>query len=132
MGMAAPGTFAGSYAGSSTTTLVGPGAPPMTMSQPETIVVQPSGAFQMQANGQHSAIRGNMAQDMPDGNNFTMHIPASSYFTNSGMTCSGTIVLSGNVSGNSLSGNFFLDSADPLFCNGVPMQLSGTFSAAHT
>lgn len=114
--------FAGRYAGIGTITLNAPGLPPESVTGSITFVIDS---------------RGNVTSDpgIPqsgtgrlNGNSFTVTVPGSR-FNEPGLNCSGSLLIRGTVSGQTINGTF---SGSGFTCNGVPVQLSGTYSATRT
>ena len=119
-GGGAPASFAGMYGGIATITMSAPGATPQTI----------RGTIQFEIDGQ-----GNITSDPGtdfsgtgtlNGNRFTVTVPASS-LNEPGLRCTGAIVFTGSISGDSMNGSI---SVSGFVCNGVPIQVSGTFQAA--
>ncbi len=57
------------------------------------------------------------------GDGFSMSVPAS-FFNQSGIACTGTLNVTGSVSGNSITGNI---SGSGVVCNGIPFTITGSF-----
>ena len=119
-GGGAPASFAGMYGGIATITLSAPGM------APETI----RGSIRFEIDGQ-----GNITSDPGtdfsgtgtlNGNRFTVAVPGSS-LNQPGLRCTGAFVFTGSISGNTIDGSI---SVSGFVCNGVPIQVSGTFQAA--
>ncbi len=62
------------------------------------------------------------------GDGFSMSIPAS-FFNQSGIACTGTLNVTGSVSGNSIIGNI---SGSGVVCNGIPFTITGSFDLDKT
>lgn len=60
-----------------------------------------------------------------DGNQFTVNVPAS-FANEPGLTCVGTLVVTGTIDGATITGSI---TSSGVNCNGVPITMTGTFSA---
>lgn len=63
-----------------------------------------------------------------NGNQFTINVPAST-LNEPGFTCTGTLIVSGTINGNTTSGTF---SSSALVCIGIAGTVTGNFSAEKT
>lgn len=113
-------SFAGTYNGIATATLSAPGLPPDTF----------SGSIQVVIDAQ-----GNVTSDPDtfapgtgklDGNMFTVTVPGSS-FNRDGVSCTGAILIDGTISGDTINGTL---KGSGFACNGIPISMTGTYSAA--
>lgn len=62
------------------------------------------------------------------GDGFSMSIPAS-FFNQSGIECTGTLNVTGSVSGNSITGDI---AGSGVTCNGIPFTITGSFDLEKT
>ncbi len=111
--------FAGDYNGIATITLSAPGLPPETLSGPIRIVVDRRGNVTSDP-GTSAPGAGKL-----NGNSFTATVPGER-FNEPGFTCNGSILIKGTLSGDSVTGTI---SENALTCNGIPIQVNGTYSA---
>lgn len=119
-GGTAPVSHAGTYNGFAMVTVSMPGLAPETVTGTIQIVIDTAGNVTSDPNTPFSG------DGTLTGNSFTVMVPAGSV-NQPGIACAGMIVITGTVSGNTTSGSI---SGDAVACNGVPVQISGTFEAA--
>lgn len=111
--------LAGTYNGLATVTLSAPGVPSETDTGTIQIVVDAEGNVTTDP-GTSFAGTGTL-----DGNKFTTTVPAR-FLNEPGLTCTGAIIINGTISGDTMTGTF---SSSGLTCNGIAIQLTGTFEA---
>lgn len=116
----AGGSFAGTYNGVTTLTVSGAGVSETTSGTIQ-IVIDGQGNVTVVDPETDTSVTGTL-----DGNQFTVAIPGP-FLNEPGFTCSGTINVSGTVSGDTITG---MISSSGLTCNGVPIQATGPFEAA--
>lgn len=114
-----PAQYAGTYTGTGSATVTGGGAS-ISESIPTTIVIDMDGNVTVDPD---DPLTGTL-----NGNSFVASAPTSD-FNEPGFTCSGSLVVSATVTGNTINGTY---SSNNFACNGVPFQVSGTFTAAKT
>jgi hypothetical protein len=112
-------SLVGTYLGVADTTLTSPrGSVPVRGSI--QLVVAADNTVALGDPGEPPAGHGTL-----NGNEFTVALPGS--FANSpGISCSGTVIFQGTISGVTANGTV---SSTAFRCNGVPFELSGTFTA---
>lgn len=111
--------FAGTYNGFATLTLSAPGVPPETISGTIRIVVDDRGNVTTDP-GSSAPGAGRL-----NGNSFTATVPGAQ-LNEPGLTCTGSILVKGTLSGDNVTGTH---SGNALVCNGIPIQVNGTYSA---
>src|SRR5262249_35022037 len=112
-------SLAGRYVGTAKTVLKGPGA-----SSPPNGGVEFDAAAGHKVPGRHPG-QAPYGSGTLNGNSFTVVAPGSS-LNGSGVTCGGSVTFSGTISGPNMSGDI---SSSGLVCNGVPLSVTGTFTA---
>ena len=112
-----PASFAGTYNGFSTATISAPGLAPDTITGTIQIVIDAQGNVTSDPNTAFSGT-GTL-----NGSAVTVTVPAAT-FNQPGVACAGVIVITGTISGNTITGTI---SARGLTCNGIPFQINGTF-----
>lgn len=114
--------FAGTYNGLGTMTLSASGVPPQTISGSIQFVID---------------ARGNVTSDPATsvsgtgklkGNSFTVTVPGAR-LNQPGLSCGGALLINGRISGTTITGTF---AAGNLSCNGVAIQVTGSFSATRS
>lgn len=118
-GTAAGVGVAGTYGGQGTITLSGGG---VSVTQPGsvTITISPTGSVMVDT-GDPSTGSGSLA-----GDSFTANQPLAPIGTSIGLSCTGDVLWNGTVSGNTITGTISSSGAS---CNGLAMDISGSFSA---
>ena len=114
-------SFAGTYSGTWNATLSA-GGTSQSGTGIITIVVNPDGTVVIDP---ETSIPGTGSVN---GNSFTGGWDASSFNT-PGLTCSGSLSLSGTISGNTVTGTI---GPSQFICNGVQFTARGTFTASKT
>lgn len=114
--------FAGTYNGMATVTLTTPGVAPQTITGTIQFRIGPDGTVTSDPNTDFSGT-GTL-----NGNTFVVNL-GPQQLTPEGMSCVGSVTLSGKVDGNTITGTF---SSAGFSCNGVPFTWNGTFSAMRT
>lgn len=115
-------SYAGSYGGFATSTMSAPGMSPQTVTGTILFVIDAQGNVTSDPGTDFSGT-GTL-----NGNSFTVSIPAS-FANQPGVNCTGSVVLQGTISGNKINGTV---SQSGFTCNGVPFELTGTFSVMRT
>lgn len=111
--------FAGTYNGIGTLTLSAPGVAPQTATGTIQFVIDPQGNVTSDPGTDFSGT-GKL-----NGNTFVI-VLGPEQLQPDGMSCAGTVSLTGTVDGNTITGQF---SSTGFTCNGVPITWTGTFSA---
>jgi len=112
-------TLAGTYNGMATVTLSSPGLPTQTVSGTIQFVVDAQGKVTSDP-GTSAPGTGTL-----NGNSFTVTVPAAA-FNQPGMTCAGSLRLSGTIANNTMTGTF---AQNGFSCNGVAINVTGSFTA---
>lgn len=120
----APSSIAGTYRGTGTATVSGGGfsetvtdAIQITISEDDTISFGEPGEPPV---GTASVNR--------NGDSFSISVPGS-YFNEPGLDCSGSVIVTGTVSGDTITGD--INSSDAS-CNSVPITITGSFNLEKT
>ena len=116
-----PAALAGNYSSISTINISAAGSKD-TVVGAQTFEVESSGTIRYVENG---TVYGGAKLS---GNAFRINIRGNVLNT-SGLSCGGSIVYSGAISGSSISGKV---SSSALQCNGVPVTLTGSFKGSKT
>lgn len=111
--------FAGTYNGFAKATLSAKGLPPENISGTIQIVIDDKGNVTSDPGISESGT-GKLK-----GNSFTATVPGNR-FNQPGVTCSGSMLVKGTISGNTIIGTL---SGNALTCNGILIQVQGTYSA---
>ncbi len=111
--------FAGTYNGFATATLSAKGVPPEHISGSIQIVIDDKGNVTSDPGISQSGT-GKLK-----GNAFTVTVPGAR-FNEPGVKCQGSMLIKGTISGNTITGTL---AGNGLTCNGVLIQVSGTYSA---
>lgn len=112
-------SFVGTYLGTASTTLTAPGQS-IPVRGSIQFVVSPDNTVSVSDPGQPPHGSGTL-----HGNTFVATSPGSS-LNSQGVSCSGSIDYNGTISGTTMNGTI---SSRGLTCNGVPFDVSGTFTA---
>jgi hypothetical protein len=107
----------GTYRGTLTLTVGAPGVQPVTSSGPVVLVVSPDQVVTV----------GSFPGAAPVSHNFFSLPVAASALNGPGLTCpQGTITIDGTFSGPTVNGSV---SSDGVVCNGVPIAVTGSYTA---
>lgn len=119
-GDGSPGNpFAGTYNGFATATLSAKGLPPENISGTIQFVIDNKGNVTSDPGIPQSGT-GKLK-----GNSFTVTVPGAR-FNEPGIVCQGSMLIKGTISGNTITGTL---AGNGLACNGVLIQVEGTYSA---
>jgi len=110
-------SFVGTYTGPGTVIATAPGVAPISDSETITVVVNADNTVIISASTDQ--FLGTIS-----GNTFTVSIPASD-LNKPGLVCTGVFSAVGTGSGITFTGTF----SGSVVCNGVPVSVSGTFTA---
>lgn len=116
------GGFAGTYIGPATFNLSGGGVSESTTGA-QQIVISGDNTVSVGDPGEPPVGTGALT-----GKSFTVNVPGS-FANQPGIVCTGTVVVTGTVNGNTITGTF---SSVQFVCNGIPISVTGNFSAQRT